>query len=713
MGRPNDTVIFGQLAELSGVKASSARLVEALEAVPIDLRLIRYSRETVPQRFLKSFGFDANCASFTLHGLPDQLTQELQLALWLIIEGGGRVSPSGWGLLAGSLRLATVPSLKASAPISSLLDRSPLQWERELATVRAKNSGVIPNSNTLRTITSITTRIWKTLWFAYDDRSWWQREIWDLTVDSRIPRRTHEMRKSVAIHWQAIETSWLRDAARYVLKTELEAQSVVWSTALTRFSAYRSFDRFLMGRGLSSPRLVQDSSDLRSVMISFMRELQTSRPLGHRAQGEVRARSSVAGVTAVIRGFYAFAHDNGPDLARATGDRRWVDLDTEYIRFWRSGDLPRKVRRQLDERNLFDDNVMSQLASVAHQLGDDRDIGGLDDPQAMRILLLMMKTGRRISEITMLDRYPLVPVADGRGETESVAKLRYQQTKIAGAPETIFVEQEVIEIVAEQQRWLVDQIGLENPDTPYLFVSRQNNAFGTRPYSSHNIRHVFKEFVTAVGLREADGTPLRLSQTHRFRHTKATSLINLGVPLHVVQRYMGHTNPEMTMHYAQTLDSTAKAEFLKYRKVTTQGRESSVRADDLYDLMALDRRTDRILPNGWCTLPPAKSCDKGNACLSCDLFVTDKSFLGVHEGELISTESLIETRQQLHEERTGEPMGENHVWLSARRLEQKSLGLIIKTLKGPTNNGTATRSNGSEARVERDRREHQGEAAVS
>ena len=44
-------------------------------------------------------------------------------------------------------------------------------------------------------------------------------------------------------------------------------------------------------------------------------------------------------------------------------------------------------------------------------------------------------------------------------------------------------------------------------------------------------------------------------------------------------------------------------------------------------MLELDRRTDRILPNGWCLLPPRQSCGKGNACLTCDKFATDATFL--------------------------------------------------------------------------------------
>ena len=59
------------------------------------------------------------------------------------------------------------------------------------------------------------------------------------------------------------------------------------------------------------------------------------------------------------------------------------------------------------------------------------------------------------------------------------------------------------------------------------------------------------------------------------------------------------------MTYAQTLQSTAKTEFLHYRKITADGRDLEIDPRDLYDMLELDRRTDRILPHGWCLLPPA------------------------------------------------------------------------------------------------------------
>ena len=36
----------------------------------------------------------------------------------------------------------------------------------------------------------------------------------------------------------------------------------------------------------------------------------------------------------------------------------------------------------------------------------------------------------------------------------------------------------------------------------------------------------------------------------------------------------------------------------------------------MLDLLQLDRRTDRILPNGYCQLPLVKTCPHANSCFS-------------------------------------------------------------------------------------------------
>jgi hypothetical protein len=102
---------------------------------------------------------------------------------------------------------------------------------------------------------------------------------------------------------------------------------------------------------------------------------------------------------------------------------------------------------------------------------------------------------------------------------------------------------------------------------------------------------------------------------------------------------------------------------------------------DVYELVQLDRHTDRILPNGVCLLPPPKRCDRGNACLTCDHFTTDARYLGELHAQRTATENLIQTRQAQHRQRTGKEMGPGHVWLTERNAELASLRTIITALE--------------------------------
>jgi hypothetical protein len=125
--------------------------------------------------------------------------------------------------------------------------------------------------------------------------------------------------------------------------------------------------------------------------------------------------------------------------------------------------------------------------------------------------------------------------------------------------------------------------------------------------------------------------------------------------VHVVQRYLGHLSAEMTMRYAHTLRETHE----------------------------LGKRTDRVLPNGLCMLPPRQTCNRGNACLTCDKFTTDASYLPEHEQQLEKLSELIAQRQAAFRARTGEDMTGSNVWLEQRLTEQRALEKIITVLRDP------------------------------
>lgn len=97
--------------------------------------------------------------------------------------------------------------------------------------------------------------------------------------------------------------------------------------------------------------------------------------------------------------------------------------------------------------------------------------------------------------------------------------------------------------------------------------------------------------------------------------------------------------------------------------------------------MHLFDRADRILPHGWCMLPPLQTCDKGNACLTCSVFVTDESHQDALARQLADTESLIERTTSAFQQRHGRPMPADNVWLAQRRAEHDALARLLAALQ--------------------------------
>ena len=148
------------------------------------------------------------------------------------------------------------------------------------------------------------------------------------------------------------------------------------------------------------------------------------------------------------------------------------------------------------------------------------------------------------------------------------------------------------------------------------------------------------------------------------------------------------------MRYAATLASTAEREFLAMAKIGRDGRAVGMDRRDMLDLLQLDRRTDRVLPNGYCLLPPTRSCDKGNACHGCDHFATDRSHLPEISRQLAETEQLIEQRKDQHQARYGEPMSERNIWLEQRLTEIRSMRLEIAALQAQPDDTSIIRGAG-------------------
>jgi hypothetical protein len=135
----------------------------------------------------------------------------------------------------------------------------------------------------------------------------------------------------------------------------------------------------------------------------------------------------------------------------------------------------------------------------------------------------------------------------------------------------------------------------------------------------------------------------------------------------------------MTLHYIAQREEHAEQAFLAAAKLKADGTRVTFSRED-HDAIHLLGRADRILPNGWCLLPPLQSCGKGNACLTCAVFVTDQSHQQALQRQLADTKALIDRARKDFQQRHGRPMPGDNVWLAQRQAEHDALARVLAAM---------------------------------
>jgi integrase len=676
------------------------------QRVPEQWRTLRYRNDTAPasavllhnQRYLGNpDGHD-----FTPAGVPQRFCEEMAWWVWLCGHDGIRkIEPSllKWCGHALTAAVAEYRQHHHQAP-TTIADLQAAVIVRHAMLVFERRNKQLPSAGARRYVTALIEQLHLYVSVRCTDKPWWGHDIWDLGADPRIPRREHEPSHDKSVKLSAINPDWLREGVRFWLRTALTAELLRWSSVVDRArDMARHLGPFLAARTITDPLIAADRAQLRLLFAEFSEFLKS--PEASRKPGKRLSPSAIDATQSHTQVFYAFMVDHGEEAAAATGNPRWAQLTDTHTRLWGPAFRTRRANRNR-ELTWFSTSELQQMLCYLDVLAADRGkpvaithpdttisvVSGLGDPQAARVWLLQALTGRRASEILMLDFDPLAPIPGAERPAESddpdafVAKLRYQQTKVDGVLPTILVEQAVVNVIAEQHAW----ISRRHPHlTPkYLFLGLRHQHRGQRPRTYHSYGIALDKLDKIHGLTDSAGNPLRFSQTHRLRHTRATELLNDGVPIHVVQRYLGHASPEMTLRYAATLAATAEAEFLRHKKIGAHGADITISPSDIYDMTQLSQRTDRVLPNGVCLLPPLKTCDKGNACLSCGHFATDATHLDELIDQRSKTIALIEMRRDQYRQRTGRELTGENVWIHQRRREVASLDAIIQRLRTDT-----------------------------
>lgn len=267
-------------------------------------------------------------------------------------------------------------------------------------------------------------------------------------------------------------------------------------------------------------------------------------------------------------------------------------------------------------------------------------------PPVMRMVLVIQEVGMRISELCHLKFDCLGQ--DNQGDWF----LSYFQSKLK-KEHCVPISRELVQVIQEQQRYIRENLD----DTyEYLFCARiggraRKNFGKFDPKPKPMMRESFAQFLKNLAEENNISTSsgkIWDFQTHQFRHTIGTSMINNKVPHHIVQRYLGHASPGMTSVYAQIFDETLKQEISQFNSkvVNISGQVIKTQTPELdtADLQWFKRNIQaQALPNGSCALPTIQQgCPHANACLTCAHFRTTTEFLDQHKEQLQQTEKILE-----------------------------------------------------------------------
>ncbi|WP_343577582.1 tyrosine-type recombinase/integrase [Mycobacterium sp.] len=633
-----------------------------------------------------------------LSGLPDPFAAELAwMAHWQACDGT-RVSVLAMAQLANIIRRAVAEGRAFAPSIREMDYNAAAALQSWFYASRGKR---LPSPKGRARVHGLFGFARHALIAACHDGPWWELDFWHPRCDPRIPLTDREPVANYGCPPGHIQLPWLRAAVKWHLGTALESGVLRWTTvSQERMRNFRRFDNWLITSFGDPTDILGDPTTAVEQAAAFARWTavaanRVTRESDTRHLGKPVPIRGINDDLRAVAGLLDFVAANPSEARTVLGAEPWHRVTAAHASSWFGRVTRIPHQRGFNDANYIDDHALAQITAALPLIGllrteqmtitrgDGTTItaNGLDDPQAMRMILLQILTGRRASEIRTCDFDCLsaAPRTTGTGDEDhqTLTRFRYAQSKIDVAPDTILVDHEVTEVIAEQHRWLQAQ----HPDGSrrFLFARRLGNRRGDKPYPAGTYNWVLRTLSDLVQITDAKGQVVRLSHTHRFRHTRLTRLAELGLPVHVLQRYAGHATPTMTMHYIAARDEHAEQAFLATAKLRSDGTRIQLSSDD-HDSLHLFRRADRFLPNGWCMLPPLQSCDKGNACLTCSVFVTDHTHRDVLQRQLRETADLIDRATTEFEQRHGRPMPEDNVWLIRRRAEHHALNQLLAAL---------------------------------
>ena len=262
------------------------------------------------------------------------------------------------------------------------------------------------------------------------------------------------------------------------------------------------------------------------------------------------------------------------------------------------------------------------------------------------IVLLLRATGWRISDILNL-RYDkcIERTAQGWYLCGDIQKTQVLNHRIP-------ITNEVQEVVSAAIQEALQKSNDDNNPHHLLFAQYDGKRKGWC-IGSARIRNALNKLAQRYNIVDDNGELFHFGN-HAFRHTKAVELINNGMNLLHIQKWMAHVSPEMTLVYAKILDTTMRKSWEEATRkglfrIDEKGRVRQIEIsenqnEDLIEWEYIRHNLDAVrMPLGYCMKPKKQDCHTQlNPCLTCRNLCTTPDFIPQYELEIQEIKAVIE-----------------------------------------------------------------------
>ncbi|WP_370291926.1 tyrosine-type recombinase/integrase [Thalassolituus sp.] len=406
-----------------------------------------------------------------------------------------------------------------------------------------------------------------------------------------------------------------------------------------------------------------------NTLVAYLRVLRAiDRVAYHEGEGDEQGLSMN-----VIRAYV----DSLSNLSNST---KFVSTSTlnEMLASWAEYGTPAEVERLPSHLRVRQERKISVKALSPYVQSKLESLCTPADTYLKRYILIAMEIGPRGNELLHLKRDCLARHSDGWTLARNNSK--------NGKFQVIPISDKAASLVSAQIAESKTLAGQCNENSDYIFIHKYEGQ--AKVYSLRNINIQLSRFCAKSEITDELGKPVHLS-THMFRHTVGTNLINNGVTEYYVQKFLGHSTPMMTNHYAHINDKSMRKALSK-----ANGSMCDIKGK-IYDLQELAKQSEWIdanhdselsldakwlrkklsahaLPNGICSLPIHQECSHANACLTCASFRTSQEHLPA-----LTTQR--DRADKLKTEATSKGLTRQ---AELNRKTVENLNIIIRTLSG-------------------------------